>query len=107
MSRVEATLAEFYRGETIASGRYAGQPAFTNAWQIAHDRLADGSINELIITTGTLNIPAPAAVDVGCLRGRKVSSTAGAGSTEEQSVGKEEVRTDVFGWWLERQKKNK
>src|SRR3546814_1732707 len=38
MSRVEATLAEFYRGETIPSGRYAGQPDFTNAWQIAHDR---------------------------------------------------------------------
>src|SRR3546814_4822080 len=73
MSRVEATLAEFYRGETIPSGHYAGQPDFTNAWQIAHDRLADGSINELIIPNGTFNITAPAEVDVEFFTGKKRS----------------------------------
>src|SRR3546814_3754664 len=84
MSRVEATLAEFYRGETIPSGRYAGQPDFTNAWQIAHDRLADGSINELIIPNGTFNITAPAEVDVEFFTGKKIFGQSWAGSIIRQ-----------------------
>src|SRR3546814_3508286 len=51
---------------------------------MAHDRLADGSINELIIPNGTFNITAPAEVDVEFFTGKKIFGQSRAGSISRQ-----------------------
>src|SRR3546814_19833276 len=51
---------------------------------MAHDRLADGSINELIIPNGTFNITAPAEVDVEFFTGKKIFGQSRAGSIIRQ-----------------------